>query len=429
MSRSLLHKVRFSLFAICCVLALAISGCGQQGPSESDIATQVAAGVAATQTAEAEIALRVKAKLTAMAVEAQPSDTPVPPPTSIPVLPSPTPVEPTATQVPPTATTEVAAPTTAPPPTDTVVPSTVAPPTATEPPPTDTPVPPTPVPPTATESPPTVAPTPQTAPQRAILAFTVTETFREHYRVEVINTDGSGHRVLSDMASEPAFSPDGQRVIFYAWPGGLEAMRLDGSERSRIAHDTEAAFPAWSPDGKYIAFHSWRGRAGHFNIYIMRADGSEERMLVDGEQAAWSPDSNRLVYKGCEGSSCGLMIVNADGSGKRRLTTCDECANDGNPDWSRDSNRIVFTSERDGNHEIYVMNPDGSGQTRLTNSPGPDALAVWLPGGQQIAFRSFRDDRWSIYIMNSDGSGVRKLVDARVDPNRWIWEKMTAARR
>ncbi|HUW14349.1 MAG TPA: hypothetical protein VM537_31795, partial [Anaerolineae bacterium] len=333
MSYSLLHKVRLSLFAVCCVLAL--SGCGQQGPSQSEIATQVAAGIAATQTAEAQMALRVEAKLTAMA-EAQPSDTPVPPPTSTPAPPSLTPVEPTATQVPPTATTEVAAPTTAPlPPTDTPIPPTEAPPTAA--PPTTT------APPTATAPPPTVAPTARPAPQRAILAFTVTETFREHYRVEVINTDGSGHRVLSDMASEPAFSPDGQRVIFYAWPGGLEAMRLDGSERSRIAHDTEAAFPAWSPDGKYIAFHSWRGRAGHFNIYIMRADGSEERMLVDGEQAAWSPDSNRLVYKGCEGSSCGLMIVNADGSGKRRLTTCDECANDGNPDWSRDSNRIVFT--------------------------------------------------------------------------------------
>ena len=420
MDRSLFHKISLLPFAVCCVLVLILSGCGQQGPSQSEIAGQVAAGVAATQTAEAEIALRVEAKLTAMA-EAQPSDTPLPPPTSTPVPPSPTPVEPTATQVPPTAIAESATPTTAPPPpTDTVAPPTVAPPTE---------VPPTPPPPTATAPPPTVAPTAQPVPHRAILAFTVTETFREHYRVEVINTDGSGHRVLSDMASEPAFSPDGQRVIFYAWPGGLEAMRLDGSERSRIAHDTEAAFPAWSPDGKYIAFHSWRGRAGHFNIYIMRADGSEERMLVDGEQAAWSPDSSRLVYKGCEGSSCGLMVVNADGSGKRRLTTCDECANDGNPDWSRDSNRIVFTSERDGNHEVYVTNPDGSGQTRLTNSPGPDALAVWLPGGQQIAFRSYRDDRWSIYIMNADGSGVRKLVDARVDPNRWIWEKMTAARR
>jgi len=272
---------------------------------------------------------------------------------------------------------------------------------------------------------PTPTPIPKSFPSpRGLLAYTVTETFRQHYRIELINTDGSGHRVLVDMASEPSFSPDGRQVVFYSWPGGLEVMNLDGSNRHRIVHDVEAAFPAWSPDGKYIAFHSVRGRSSRFNIYIVNADGTGERMLVDGEQAAWSPDSSRLVYKGCEGSQCGLMIINADGTGKRRLTTCNECANDGNPDWSRDTNRIVFTSERDGNHEIYVMNPDGSGQTRLTHHPGPDALPVWLPGGRQIAFRSFRDGQWGIYIMNADGTGVHKLTDARVDPNRWIWEKM-----
>ena len=261
------------------------------------------------------------------------------------------------------------------------------------------------------------------------MAYTVTETFRQSYRIELINTDGSEHRVLVELASEPSFSPDGRQVVFYSWPGGLEVMNLDGGHRHRIVHDGEAAFPAWSPDGKYIAFHSVRGWSSRFNVYIVQADGSGERMLVDGEQAAWSPDSSRLVYKGCEGSLCGLMIINADGTGKRRLTTCDECANDGNANWSRDTNRIVFTSERDGNHEIYVMNPDGSGQTRLTQHPGPDALPVWLPGGQQIAFRSFRDGQWGIYIMNADGSGMRKLTDARVDPNRWIWEKMAATRR
>jgi hypothetical protein len=30
--------------------------------------------------------------------------------------------------------------------------------------------------------------------------------------------------------------------------------------------------------------------------------------------------------------------------------------------------------------------------------------------------------------MNADGSNVRKVTDARVDPNRWIWEKMAATR-
>jgi TolB protein len=38
---------------------------------------------------------------------------------------------------------------------------------------------------------------------------------------------------------------------------------------------------------------------------------------------------------------------------------------------------IVFCSERDGNQEIYVMNADGTGQRRLTVEPGYDVEPAW----------------------------------------------------
>ena len=270
-----------------------------------------------------------------------------------------------------------------------------------------------------------VCPTPPpVAAGRGLIAYTVTEKFREVYKIYLMNADGSNQRLFANLASEPSFSPDGRQIIFYAWPGGLDAMNLDGSGRRHVVGDTEAAFPDWSPDGQWISFHSVRGRSSRFYVYVARsADGKDERQLADGEQATWGPDSRQLVYKGCLGSKCGLMFINLDGSGKRQLT---DSANDGNPDWSADNNRIVFTSERDGNHEIYVITPGGSGLTRLTNHPAPDAMPVWLPGGQQIAFRSASDGNWGIYVMNDDGSGIRKVADARVDPNRWIWEKMSA---
>lgn len=292
--------------------------------------------------------------------------------------------------------------------------------------------PPTPTAPTAAPAAsPTLAPTPSQpmVVRAALLAFTVTDRFREIYHIELMNSDGSNRRMLVNLASEPAFSPDGRQLVYYGWPGGLHIINADGTGDRSVVNDAEAAFPAWSPDGRFIAFHSSRGGSSRWDVYVVNADGTGERMVVDGEQATWSPGSNQLVYKGCLGSNCGLMVVNLDGSGKRRLTTCGNCANDGLADWSRDTNRIVFTSERDGNHEIYVMNADGSGQQRLTDHPAPDALPVWLPGGQQIAFRSARDGVWAIYIMNADGGGLHKVADAKVDPNRWIWEKMAATRR
>ncbi len=57
-------------------------------------------------------------------------------------------------------------------------------------------------------------------------------------------------------------------------------------------------------------------------------------------------------------------MINADGSGRRNLTL--DPAYDGDPMWSPDGRRIAFVSNRDGVYGIYVMNADGSGQRRLT---------------------------------------------------------------
>ena len=256
------------------------------------------------------------------------------------------------------------------------------------------------------------------------IAYTVAIPPHRHYKIFIINADGTGQRELADQVSEPSFAPDGQRLVFCVWTEGLYIMNLDGSGRRRIVGDSEATFPDWSPDGTKILFHSTRGGSNRFDIYVVDADGGNERMVTDGEQPAWAPDSGRLAYKGCIGNDCGIMVVNLDGRGKRRLT---EHANDGNPTWSPDGRQIAFVSERDGNHEIYVMDSDGSNQRRLTDDPHTDALPAWLPDGQHIAFRSDRDGQWAIYVMRADGSNVRRLTDAAVDPERWVWEKMDAS--
>lgn len=256
------------LVVILCLAVLVTTAC-DSSPAEDDIATKVAAGIAATRDAEADVQSRVAATLTAVA--------PTPPQASARTVPTDTPVEPTAVAAPATPASESTEPEAAHKP---QVPSPEAPassPMPPEPSPTPLSQPPTATPlveaPTATPLPEPPTPTPtaeRAAPRRALVAYTVTETFRQHYRIELINTDGTGHRLLSDMASEPSFSPDGQWVVFYSWPGGLEVMKLDGSERKRIVHDSEAAFPNWSPNGKYIAFHSVRGWESRFNIYIYR---------------------------------------------------------------------------------------------------------------------------------------------------------------
>ena len=55
--------------------------------------------------------------------------------------------------------------------------------------------------------------------------------------------------------------------------------------------------------------------------------------------------------------------MNANGSGQRNLTR--NPAYDANPTWSPDGRKIAFVSNRDGSYQVHVMNADGSGQRRL----------------------------------------------------------------
>src|SRR6188508_387922 len=84
---------------------------------------------------------------------------------------------------------------------------------------------------------------------------------------------------------------------------------------------------------------------------------------------------------------------------------------DGSPSWSPDGRRIAFYSDRDGNAEIYVMNADGSGVRRLTNTKADEGYPSWSPDGRTITFDSDRDGNFEIYAMDADGSNPRRLTN------------------
>ena len=67
-------------------------------------------------------------------------------------------------------------------------------------------------------------------------------------------------------------------------------MNADGSGQQRLT--TQGAQPGWSPDGQKIAFMSERD--GNAEIYVMHADGSQQRNLTrtrGGKESGlvWSP--------------------------------------------------------------------------------------------------------------------------------------------
>jgi Tol biopolymer transport system component len=155
-------------------------------------------------------------------------------------------------------------------------------------------------------------------------------------------------------------------------------------------------------------------------IWVMKADGTGDSMLTDGEAPAWSPDGKRIAF-GTPTPPLRIHVINLDGSSPAELTdggVLPEGYNGGDTDpaWSRDGTRIAFIrshipeADSDG---VYVMNADGSGVNRVSDNNRAFHLA-WLANDQGIAFEALEDptsQSWHFVLVavTLDGSNRRLL--------------------
>jgi Tol biopolymer transport system component len=229
--------------------------------------------------------------------------------------------------------------------------------------------------------------------------------------VHTIRADGTEARPLLRRAYSPAWSPDGSRLAFVSRRSGDEEIYVANADGSGVRRLTRSAGPdlgpAWSSDGRQLAW----SRKGE--IWRMSAAGANQRRLV-AKTKAWhehhSPTwhGRTIVYSS---NRAGFFNPELYAVPAKRLTftkgSDGVLGDDGMPDFSPNGRRIVFTSNRDQNGEVYVMNANGSGQRRLTRRPGDDFLPRFSSDGAQIAFVALPG---TVYVMNADGTALRRLT-------------------
>ena len=205
-----------------------------------------------------------------------------------------------------------------------------------------------------------------------------------------------------DDDTQPAFSPDGERIAFRSerQDGGIFVMGRTGESVRRITDNGYT--PAWSPDGRRLVFATDApnvfGRTGSQLWIVTLASGDKSRVEEnDAVQPSWSPNGFRIAYwavfvKGGIQGQRDIYTIPAEGGTPLAVTA--DAAIDWNPVWSSDGRHLYFSSNRGGSMNVWrVAIDERSGQVSgpAEAITAPSAFAGHLSvsrDGRQLALAS-----------------------------------------
>ena len=283
---------------------------------------------------------------------------------------------------------------------------------------------------------------------------------------------GVPRKIISNIASAPAFSPDGNRFAFIRNDNAatgedqLIIANADGSNEKKLtARKGDAFFSAsglsWSPDGKTLACPAGAYAGGfHLTIVTVNAATGEQKEITakrffDIGRVSWLSDGSGVLVNAQEAGatqeqvwmvpypsgdaqpvthdlnfyggtsltadSRSLVTVQFDMTSNvwvapvndlmhGKQITAGKMEGDTGVTFTPDG-RIVYSSIAGGNSDLWIMNADGTNQRQLTSDPAPDNEPHVSPDGRYIFFGSFRGPLPGVWRMDIDGNNLKQITN------------------
>jgi Tol biopolymer transport system component len=250
----------------------------------------------------------------------------------------------------------------------------------------------------------------------------------------IVATDATGGTI---WLSKQPWSADGSRLAWGpAREGDIYTASAAGGDVRRITTDgRQKESPVWSPTAPQLAYAALvpGSSASSWELFSARDGGSAPVQITSGGfqnmQPSWSPNGSSIAFVRTVNSERAIYAVHPDGTELHRVVGFSGSDAAGEPAWSPDGSKIAYTNNANGRSapysalgvEIFLVNADGSGERRLTELAPQfayDTAPTWSPDGDQILFKRRADLFARLMTMNTDGTCESALsTDPRGTPS------------